>query len=371
MPNLTLEEEIAAAALTSVAFKDKEIVPDPNKTFEIKPPESSLTPNNEPPIVEPPPAVIPPVVEPPIVEPPITPPVSKTFEQELEERSGGKYKSFDAIKAIIDKPAETVDEDVQHLINLKKAGVKFDAEFYALQSKDYEKMTNPMEILIEAERLKPQNSGLDREDLEYLVKDKYKMEEWAPEGEEPTPIQKIQTKLFARDSGIEKDGLIKYKSERTLAKAVDPNIATQQVEQERVRLEKADTFIDSELAAKISKITTVVDGKSKETFDFEVLDSDKKYATELMKKMERNAFSFFDQFIDEKGNFDKSKIYEAIVLLKNREAYAISLNTKAYAKGAEDVTKGIKNTQFEQTPASGTQKPDWRKEAIATVGKNL
>jgi hypothetical protein len=296
----------------------------------------------------------------------------KSFEELLSERSGGKFKDWNEIEPLLTSQEE-LDEEIKHLAELKKQGVKFDKDFWNVQTSDYENMTDAVDILAEAMRLKPEYKGWSREEIEWEIKNKYQVNKWSVEGEEPNQeqieIESIMSKRMERDASNDKQWLIDKKKSYINYKKADPQAELQAQENERRAQENWEKFVDEELVAKVPKLSFKIDDN--DSFDFEISASDKKDISSTMKSMTKDLNVFWNQFTDDKGNLDQKKVYELLVWNKNREAISKLIHQAAYAKGAEKEIRTIKNAEVTSTQTSATQKSDWREQARAQIEKNL
>jgi hypothetical protein len=274
----------------------------------------------------------------------------KTFAQQLEEVSGGKFKDWKELEPLL-TPREEYDEEIRHLAELKKQGVKFDKEFWELQTKDYTQMSDPFEIIKESMRKNPEFDGLSDNVLEHLINDKYKINDWSEEGEEPTEIETIQAELMKRDALRERQKLVEYKNARTLSKKPNEDQLRQQAELDRSAQLNWESFVDNELAGKINKLSVVLDDKSNSTFDFEYPQADKLEVANRMKEMTKDINVFWNQFDNGNGEIDQKKVFEVMLFLKNRDAIIKTAHQNAVAAGREAEVKTIKNIDF--TPEGG------------------
>lgn len=325
-----------------------------------------------PPVVEKVEPVIEKVVEPvkvekvePVIEKTVDTPVKiKSFEEELSERTEGKYKSFDDIKKDLEAPkGETFfDDEIKHFNELKKKGVKIDKEFLELQSKDFDTM-KPMEIHIEALKLKDENKGLSDRTLAIKLNKLYNISEWMEKNEEDmTDDDKANEEMFAHDANLNKEALKKFKNERTLFKEPDPVATEAMAKEAKSRQEKWEKDVDNDLVAKTEKFSTEVEDKEtkeKIVFDFKISDEDKKEAAIVMKSLPKGLDAYIGRHVtkDASGNYqvNHAGVYGDYLKAKNFDkAMALAVE---YGKeqGKLLAEKHAKNTSFGATE-SGTIK---------------
>lgn len=302
----------------------------------------------------------------------------KTADEIIAERSGGKYKNWEDVEAEINAPKLKFKNDqAKHIYELAEKGVEFTPEFFELQSKDFESMTNPVTALMEAMKLKPEYKGLPDSTIEFQIKKKYNLDSWAEkkdgvwmtkEDYEMTEEDQANHDILSRDGEKDLEWLINYKNERVFAKQPDENQLRQAAESERQAQESWEKSID-EVSKSVLKLSTKIDDN--DVVDFDLSETDKKYASDMVKSMGKDLGVFWNQFSDDKGNIDKKAVYEMVLYLKNKENIVKIAHQNALAKGKEAEIKTIKNTQFTPNPTSPTAKVDWRLKAQEQVEKNL
>jgi hypothetical protein len=292
------------------------------------------------------------------------PPVVKSFEEQFAETTGGKFKSWKEVEELLSAPKEDLDEEIKHFQELKKSGTKFDREFFDVYTKDYDSMTDAADVLKEAMRLEEDNKGISDKALEYKLKAKYNFDKWSEDGEEPTETELVMRELMEQDA---ERALAKLKERKanllTIKKLEQPDL-TAQKEVARQNLLKLEKEIDEELLPKFAKLPIVidekVDGKTKEktveSFEFETPEADRKWAADTMKLMYSDVSVFWDQFKDEKGEFDKSQVLEMLLWKKNKNNITKAIHQNSFAKGRETEFKEINNVNFKPEGTNQTAK---------------
>jgi len=309
-----------------------------------------------------------------VVEETKAPEVVKTFEQMFEDKKSG-FKSLDEMQETIEalranQGDKFHDEEMKKLNALKASGVKLDDQFWAMQSKDFEGMKDPESILIE--HMKHLDGYGDYTDKQLLaeINDKYNKSEWLDEDDVLTDKGELMQLRLRRDSDRAKIELIAKKEELTIIAKPDPLAAEQQRVAEVQKQENWDQYVDSAFTDQTPKLTIVVDNKTNETFDFEVSDSDRAEATEIMKGFNTGTDLFFDQFKNEDGVIDNKEVYEFIIYYKNKDKIMQFAAQNAKAKGAEAEVKDLKNTNF-NTSGGEQQKIEKNTDADAIRGSGI
>jgi hypothetical protein len=315
--------------------------------------------------------VVTPVVE-TVVDPVVEEPVKvKSFDEELSERFEGKFKNADELKAALNTPKEEfVSEEIKHWNELAKKGIKLDKEFFELQSKDFDKMEDPIQIRIEAMKLKPENKGLSNKTLEIKLNKEYNLNEWIDKDVADLTDEDIANKeILMRDAQIDKDWLVNYKKERVFVPQTDPAKIQEQLDLESAIQSNWEKFVDDELAAKSKKLSTVIDEKTGLKFEYDVSTGDAEEAGKIMKSLPKNINAIFEQFAytDDKGvkQINHQKVVDMIIKSKNYDQAVKNAYRDGIAEGAKKEITTLKNTNF--TKADGkvnTGEPQSREEAI-------
>lgn len=276
------------------------------------------------------------------------PPVVKSFDEEFAERFGGKKP--DEVKAAIETPAEAVfaNEQIKFFNELAKQGVKIDADYVYQITRDYESMTDPVDIL--AEKIRQDNPKWTDEMVEYEIRQKYKMDEWAAEGEEPTPIEKVMALRQLLEADEARDSMIEKRNSLTFIKTEDPKAKEQAAKDRLTAQTRFETTIDNEIVPKVPSLQTkFTDEKGTEhTIEFQVDDSARGKVVQLMKAMGSDINAYWPQFSGKDGKFDHVKFYEMQLKAQNYEKAVKSSYERGLALGEERVAKDIRNTDFGQ-----------------------
>lgn len=296
-------------------------------------------------------------------------PVIKSWDEQFTEKTGGKFKNWEEVESLLNTPKEEYDDEIKHLAELKKSGIKFDNDFWELKTKDYEKLSDPVAILKETMKWKPEYKGWSDEEIDYEIRTKYKQSEWSEEGEQPNELETMMSKRMLRDSQNDKQWLIDKKN--TLLTVNKPDEAAIKLRQDQADLYQRnwEKFVEEEVFAKTTKLSVKLD--EKESFDYDVSDSDKREAAAIMKQMPKDISVFWNLFKDSKGELNHQKVYDLILWNKNKDNIVKIAHQKAINKGAEKEFKTIKNTSYTPNESKSTQTSDWRAKAVAEMEKHL
>jgi hypothetical protein len=322
------------------------------------------------PIVETPIVVAPEVVAPiveevkPIVEAvaPIveTPEVTvKSFEEELVERSNGKYKSWAEMEAdLTPKELKFANDKIKRFNELAEKGVDVTSrEFLELQSLDVDKLDKVDDILFEKWKRGEEGKGLSDKTIKFEINKKYNVNEWIEKEESDfTDEDFANREKMQRDAGLGKEWLTNYKNERVLDKQIDPAQVAAMAKTRENELSNWDKMVDSDIINKVAKLSSPISykdetGKVVESkIDLDVSAEDMKYVSDLFKQLPRDSNAFFSQFKDDKGNQNHEALAQLIVKARNYDKAVAA----AYTSGAEQralvIEKNAKNTNFTATP---------------------
>lgn len=308
------------------------------------------------------------------------PPVSKTLEEYIAEKSGGKFKSWDEIESQINAPkVEFANEEIQKLNELAAKGIKLDDEFFEIQRKDYENSQDASFILKDALRYRDNMKGLSETTLNVQLNKKYNYDEWKDKDQEDmTPEDLANEEIMLRDAEDAQNWLINFKKERTLPTQVDPKKIEANQQQARLAQENWEKYVDAELHSKVTNLTTPIEvenGEVKEKFVYEISESDRKEISNTMKLMTSDINVLFNRFMykDEQGNtqINHRKVFEMLVKEKSYDTAVKNAYKDGKAVGAKNfVEKDLKNIDFKaQEGMTNKGTPQTEAEAIAAAMK--
>lgn len=309
-----------------------------------------------------------------------SPPATKTLEEYIAEKSGGKFKTWDEIESKINAPkVEFANEEIQKLNELAAKGIKLDKEFFEIQNKDYETTQDASFILKDALRYRDNMKGLSETTLNVQLNKKYNYDEWKDKDQDDmTPEDLANEEIMLRDAEEAQSWLINFKKERTLPTQVDPKAIEAKNEQDRLAQENWEKYVDAELHSKVTNLTTPIEienGEVKEKFVYEISESDRKEISNTMKLMTSDINVLFNRFMykDEQGNtqINHRKVFEMLVKEKSYDTAVKNAYKDGKAEGAKNfVEKDLKNIDFKaQEGMTNKGTPQTEAEAIAAAMK--
>lgn len=307
-------------------------------------------------------------------------PVAETFDQQLEkylaEKTAGKYKKFEEVQAILDKPVEEYDDDIKRLQELKRSGTALDKDYWELQSlnlePDEDGIIDTEFIVMEAMKRKPETAGLSPRALVNLLNKKYDFNEWVKKPEEEfTEDDFTNRELMLRDAQNDLEFLTKLKEEKAFIKPVDPEEAKRQADLRKSTIQSFEKMVDDELFAKVIAFSTEIeiDKDTKEVYEYKVSEADRKRAADILKLSVADLSVLVTQFAEKdatgKLKVNDRKVYDMILnniisedRVKNAFKDGMAIGAKNYVKTE------LKNATF--TPAdSRTENPVATTEAEA------
>lgn len=300
-------------------------------------------------------------VEAPKVETEIKTEPSKSFEDYLKEKSGGKYNKWEDVEPLLNPKDPFVNEKIKHLNDLAAKGVDVTSrEFLELQSLDVDKLDKSDDILFEKWKRGDEGKDLPDDVIRHEINKKYNVAEWLDKDDsELTVDDKANMAKMVRDAKEGKSWLKNYKEERTLEKAVDPKVLQAMADEEKSHLEKWEKYVDSDIVNKITKYTVpiVKDGKTIDEFNFDISDQDKIEAAKIMKGLPKDTNVFFEQFFkkgeDGKVTRDDAALFNMMLKAKNYEKAVALAYSDGAAKEALRIEKESKNTNFKPNQTEG------------------
>lgn len=273
--------------------------------------------------------------------------VSKTFEQFLEEKSGGKYKSYEELENIINTPKKNeYKSSLAEKIDAYVAQGGTEEDFLSTQSVDFSKMS-PREIM--EYNIQMEDPDMEEDEVQYELKKRYGIDNWKDkpedydEGSEPEEIR-IAKLRFNRESEKAKAKLIEYQKQWSVPKKAEepakPTIDPAKQEKWNGDVKKA---VES-LAKVPLKIKD--DKGNEETFDFAIEADEQKEITRIANELYTDTRNVWGAFKDESGNPDIKAIAKAIFFMRNSEKAMQFVAQQTRTKGAVEVVKDIKNVNF-------------------------
>lgn len=308
-----------------------------------------------------------------IIEEPKTPEIKvKSFDEELFEKTGGKYKTYAELESAL-TPKEEPSEKIKRLWDLEKKGIDVTSkEFLELQSLDFDKMEKVDDLIFEKWKRGEEGKGLSDKTIRYEINKKYNVEGWIDkEDSELTDDDIANREKMSRDAGVSKQWLVNYKNERVLEKQVDPSVSEAMAKKAESELQNWDKFVDSDLVSKVNKLSSPISYKDEagnvvtSDFDYEIPKQViEKFGT-VMKNLPRDPNAIFGLFKDAKGNDDPIALFKALVKSETADERV----AMAYSQGAEKravvLEKNAKNTDFTPSPTGGVPQGLTREQAIA------
>jgi hypothetical protein len=287
---------------------------------------------------------------------------TKSFDELLAERTGGKFNKWEEIESTINSPKDDFyDDDVRRINELKKQGVNLDRQWFEMQTRDYENMEDPAEILAEA--MKIENPKLTDKEIAYEIRSKYQLDKWIKEDQDEDDITPEQRELeeimsikMVREAEEKRDELIKRRDAQSWKVPKNPETEAKAIAEAKAMQESWEKNVD-EVNSNFSKLTNSV--SEKEAFDYVLDESEKKDVSNMMKQMGSNANVFWNQFVKD-GKIDQQKVYETIVKSRNYDKAVVAAYQKGLATGQEQEVKNLKNIDFKGDSKPTSHAPnDW------------
>jgi hypothetical protein len=299
----------------------------------------------------------------------------KPFEEELLSRFNGKYKSVQEIESALNTTPEPqfADDTVKFFNEFVKNGGKIDNEFLSAITTDYDAMTDGVELMMRHLKANdPRCKNWDNEDLEYEVRQLYKMDEWSDdEAEETNETRRIMAKRLERDAKDAREGLKQKQESLKYIKPVDPLVAEKEAEDRQIAQKKWETEIVPKVIEAVSKLSTPV--SEKEAFDYDIDAADKGEVAGLLKSMGNNAKAFWGQFYDKDGKFDHVKVARMLLRDRSYEKAVKLAREQGKAIGGEQEHRNIGNIDFKKDQKRGgsSKEKSFNEAAYDSVSKNL
>ena len=307
--------------------------------------------------------------------------IAKSFEEELKERSKGKYNKWEDLETDLTPKEVFANEKIKKLNDFAAKGIDVTSrEFLELQSIDFNNIKGKDQLIFEKWKRGPEGKDLSDTTIMHEINKKYNVAEWVDkEDSELTADDNANIEKMFRDANESKDWLNKYKDERTLEKAEDPKVLQALADEEKANLANWEKYVDSDLVNKITKFTTPItnkEGKVTDEFNFDISDQDRIEYGKVMKGLPIDTNVFFEQFIQrgENGKVVRDDVAPFIMMLKakNYDKAVAKAYSDGAAKEAIRIEKESKNTNFvaseaESQPKTHSNVHDAQAEAVGKM----
>jgi hypothetical protein len=288
----------------------------------------------------------------------------KSFEENLKEKSGGKYSKWEDVESLLNSKDPFANDNIKRLNELASKGIDVTSrEFLELQSLDVDKIERSDDILFEKWKRSEDGEGLSEKTIRAEINKKYNVNEWIDkEDSELTEDDIANQEKMLRDAIKSKEWLKTYKEERVLEKQVDPKVQEAMAEEQRVNLANWEKYVESDLLNKVTKYTTPIlkDGKPVGEFNFEIPDQDKAEVGAIVKGLPKDTNVFFNQFFkrgeDGKVTRDDVALIDMMLKAKNYDKAVALAYSDGAAKEALRIEKESKNTNFKAAEAGSSAK---------------
>lgn len=265
--------------------------------------------------------------------------VEKTFEQLLEEKSQGKYKSLEDINNVVNNTKPKYASAESELLDKYIAdGGTYD-DFVATQNIDFDKMDarDVMEYKILA-----QDPDMSDEEVAYEMKKQFGVDKWKDkpeeyEGEiEPEEIRMSKLR-FNREAN-------KYREELKANQkqwSIPAKKEVIQPESDPKLKEKWDTDVDGAIAD-LNKVPLKI--SDTESYDFVLDDAEKKEVSQVVKNLLTSSKDFW--FMEKDGKINVKALTEGLIKMRNFDKAMKYVSAQAKAEGAKKVVTDLKNPDF-------------------------
>jgi len=258
----------------------------------------------------------------------------------VSERLGVELESIDQLAQFLQQTQQqqqpTIDERVKVIADFVEQTGRNPEDWFRYQALNPSEMDDMTAVRISMSNEYPNLSG---DEIDMLVGSKYKLDE-DYHTEDEVKLSKLQLKI---DADKARQGIDQLRSQFT---------APAKPQEEPVQSPIDERWINNmkEQTNNLDAVTfELADGKE---FEFGINDS---YRSQLIDK-NTNLESFFDQYIDQQGNWDYDKFNIHQTLVDNIDAIAKSLYQQGLSDGQRKVVDQAANVQT-KSPGVGTAQP--------------
>jgi len=250
----------------------------------------------------------------------------------LSERLGTEFNSFDEISDFLNKEPEqqSIDERVQAILEFVNETGRDPLDWFYYQTLNPSEMDD---LTVVKNQMKVENPYLSSEEVDLLVKNKYKLDDELNDADE-VKLSKLQLKMDAEKGRDAINGV------REQYKAPEVKVQHQ---------EETSSVIDEQWIDAMTRETNDFDALSfdigENEFDFKVSDD---YRRALVEK-NTNLENYFDDYVNEDGSWDYDLLNSHRALVDNID----EIVNAVYKKGLGDGQRKL----VEKTANVSTQSP--------------
>lgn len=280
-------------------------------------------------------------------------PSVKSFEDYLVEKTGGKFKSWDEVDSYINQPTSPKynSEIAERIDKYIAQGGQIDENWMRLQTKDYSKIENPIDLF--RERMKLQNPDLTEVEIEYELNERYKLDQW--EDDDETPLQQAMSAKIAREA---KEALAFLVDNQKKSSFISEGKTAEQIEAEKAAYaqmeeaaKQAKSKFTDDVRATISEIEKLqfspVEGFD---IDYTMNNEEKETVSKIVSSLYDGSLGLLEPYIKKNGDqvtgidikglatkLAKAEIFDNVIK-------KVAMESKA--AGAANIVKNQKNINF-------------------------
>ncbi len=271
-------------------------------------------------------------------------PQEVSFESLLDEKSGGKYKTYEELEEALTTESSSVEfanEQIAKLNDYVAKGGNVN-EYLRTQTANYDDMS---EQDIVKSFMRFNNPDLDGSEIELLFSDKYKLDE-DEYTEDEIRLSNIKLKQASNKARAE---LKKFQSDNST-----PEVQ-RDLEAEQAKIEENQKVWRGKVDNNMKEFKNVefdINDKG-EKFSFELSDK----AVDNVSNSTKNLPAFWDRYVNKDGSENITKLVKDMAILDNVDSIVRSAYAQGAANGKEDVIEDIKNPSYTPENRGDSDKP--------------
>ena len=257
----------------------------------------------------------------------------------INEQFKQNFDSIDSFNnALSTKKTSFANEQIEKMNNFVSETGRSIADYIRTQAVDYSKMSNEDIMRLS---FKQENPELSMDEVNVLIESKYKLGKDKHSDAEKT-LGKIELK---KDVANARKNLIEMQEKYRMP--VESN--EDSPEQEAAR----ESWV-SDMSSEVDEVESITFdiNDSGEEFTFALSDDHRKDLVDA----NSNLSDFFNQYINEDGNWDFDRLNTDMFVLRNFQDIIRSVANQYRSKGTEQVVRDIKNPSFNNEPRQNTER---------------
>ena len=295
---------------------------------------------------------------------PDTPTGTKSFEDYIVEKTGGKHKSWEEIDSLINNPNASApkynSEIAEKVDKYIASGGTIDENWFKKQTTDYSAVENPIDLFREQMKLK--NPEMSEVEIEYEINERYKLDQW--EDDDDSSLQQAMSAKIAREANEARKFLVENQEKSSIfnkgktPEQVDAdNKLAEQITEEAKQFR---TKFDGDVRAAVSEIEklqfTPIEGFE---IDYVLSSEEKEAVSNVVSSLYDGSTKMLEPYLTKNGDqitgIDLKALATKLAKAEIFDSVLKKVAQESKAQGALNIVKNQKNINFSADSKSGNE----------------